>query len=127
MFKTDLDKLRENLEESRKLQDSVKRDIFQNILSLKSDSKIKKISENIFVMKASDLSMASLSPEYYNTESQAIRIVKELEKSRDILEIKRKIDILVSQKKLVYSNYTIYLNDTVISKLKEIQGQLIFL
>lgn len=127
MFKTDLDKLRENLEESRKLQASVKNDILLNLLSLKSGKEITKISENSFFMNSANLSLVSFSPEYYNTKNQVQRIVKELDKSNDILDIKRKIDILISQKKLVYTHYTVLLNQKVIDKLKEIQGQLIFL
>lgn len=124
MFKTDIDKLNDALIEVRKLEKSIKNDILLKILSLKSDETVKKVSGNMFFINSSNLSPVSWSPEYYNIEDQAQRIVFELEKYESILDIKKKITQFIESGKIIYPNYKILLNDKVIKKLKEIQKEL---
>lgn len=114
---TDVTRLKEALDLVDKYQTSVKNTILLDILSLKNTSNT--LGKNVFVVSSSQL-LNSWSPEYYNIESQAHRIVEQLDKYKDIRDLKRRIEKFLEEEKIPMGNYTIRINEIVLEKLKEV-------
>lgn len=114
---TDVTRLKEALDLVDKYQTSVKNTILLDILSLKNTSNT--LGKNVFVVSSSQL-LNSWSPEYYNIESQTHRIVEQLDKYKDIRDLKRRIEKFLEEEKIPMGNYTIRINEIVLEKLKEV-------
>lgn len=122
--KTDIDKFNEALKTMKTLQKNIKNEVLLDILSVKNTN-IKNINNNMFLINSSNLSLVSWSPEYYNVEQQARRIVSQLENYDDILKIRSKISEYISTEKIVMSpTFKIQINEKLIEKLKEIKEKL---
>lgn len=114
---TDVTKLKEALDLADKYQEIVKNSILLDILSVKNQYTC--LGKNTFVISSSQL-LNSWSPEYYNSESQVQRIVKQLEEYKDVRDLKKRIEKYLKEEKIPMGSYSIRINDVVLEKLKEI-------
>ena len=121
MFKNNIDKLEESLSETKKLEEIVKNEILMDLINI--DNSVIETS-NLILNNFPNTFYISLSPEYYNTESQLYRIFEYLNRYDSILDIKNKIKELITNEKIDYLNYSILLNEVVLYKLKEILKKL---
>lgn len=118
IFITPLDEYKSKLEELEVLESSIKNTILSEILSAKKNQEETK--KPLWCMvKFSQLSSVSWSPEYYNTDAQLIRIVEILEKCRSIRDIKEKLEKFYTDKKIIEKNYKVYLNEETLEVLEK--------
>lgn len=118
---TEIKELKDVLSRLTELQKVVKDSINTTLDTTKDLKGVKRISDNIVIVKSSSLNPNDFSAEYYMSNVQIVEIKKQL-KNLDIVNIKKKIDEWVSKEKIqVTNNHKITLNPEVLKILKQLQ------
>lgn len=119
----EMNELKDILTRLSALQKTVKKSVNENLDSVKDLEGVKRISDNIVIVKSSCLNSKDFSAEYYMSNIQIAEIKKQLQKL-DIIGIKNKINEWVEKEKIqVNNNYKITLNSEVLKILKQLQSE----
>lgn len=100
-----------------KMFEELKEVFNSELMSTENPNGVITVSNNISIVNSKSLG-ASWEPIYYNSKLQAKEVIGYLNSCETISSFRTKLNELLTKKKFVYKQNTIYLNEPIIEKLK---------
>lgn len=117
--------LKDIMQRIESLQQELKTEMNKELDNVQEMEGVRRVGKGMTFVSFKNLSLNSLSPEYYDSKLQAEHIKKQLSTLTDMEKVKNKIQSYIDSGKVTVSKgYDIILNDKVLNVLKGIYAEI---